>query len=125
MQILRAAAAAAVLLLAGCGPAPPLSSDLTLAGSEPFWAVAIPKGGEAIKVSLIGDPDMDAGYPVESKGEGGEIILTSRSPQGDIVMTLTPGKCRDGLSEREYPWDASVLYKGRTLKGCGGPKRAG
>jgi uncharacterized membrane protein len=119
------AAAAAILLLASCGPAPPLSSDLTLNGSDPFWAVAIPKGGETIKVSLIGDPDLDASYPVESKGEGGVIILTSQSPQGDIVMTLTPGKCSDGLSDREWPWTAEVLYKGRMLKGCGGPKKAG
>jgi uncharacterized membrane protein len=125
MPNFRASAAAAILLLAGCGNPPPLSSDLTLVGMEPFWAIEIPKGAEKITVSRIGDPDTDAGYPVETKGEGGAIILTSASPQGDIVMTLHSKKCKDGMSEREYPWEAQVLYKGQTLNGCAGPKKAG
>lgn len=125
MPHLRAAALAATLLLAGCGNPPPLASDLTLVGMEPFWAIEIPKDGDAIKVSRIGDPDMDAEYPVESKGEDGAIVLTSQSPRGEIVMTLRPGKCSDGMSEREYPWQAEVLYKTETLRGCAGPKKAG
>ena len=125
MPNIRISAAAAVLLLAGCGNPPPLATDLTLVGMEPFWAIAVPKGGKTIKVSRIGDPDMEAGYPVESKGKDGAIVLTSQSDQGDIVMSLRAGKCKDGMSEREYPWAAEVLYKGQTLKGCAGPKKAG
>jgi uncharacterized membrane protein len=125
MPYFRASAAAAILLLAGCGNPPPLASDLTLVGMEPFWAIEVPKDGAAIKVSRIGDPDMDAEFPVESKGEGGAIILTSQSPRGEIVMTLRPGKCSDGMSDREYPWQAEVRYKTETLKGCAGPKKAG
>jgi uncharacterized membrane protein len=29
------------------------------------------------------------------------------------------------MSEREYPWEASVVFNGQMLKGCAGPPQHG
>ncbi len=125
MTPIRAGAAIALVAigLAGCSGGSPLSSDFNLVGMDPFWAVQISAERKTAKFSRPGEPDLDIGFPVESKAEDGAIILTSTSPAGDVVMTLTKSDCNDGMSDRKYPYEASVSYKGRTLKGCGASKR--
>jgi uncharacterized membrane protein len=119
------AAAIAFSFSACSGGGSPLDSDLTLLGTEPFWAMQISKEAKTATFSRPSSSDMNAAYPVESKGEGGTIVLTSQSPEGDIVMTLSKKKCLDGMSDREYPWEATVLFNGQTLKGCAGPPQHG
>lgn len=118
--------ASAILMavsLAACSGGSPLASDFNLVGTEPFWAVQIGAENKTATFSRPGEPDLGIGFPVESKGEGGAIVLTSTSPEGDIVMTLTKKDCQDGMSDRKYPFEASVVYKGRTLTGCGASKQ--
>ncbi len=123
MPKIRPGLAAAVLLTA-CAPASPLASDLDLMGMDPFWAIQINTATKTSKLSLQGAGDMAATYPVQSRGAVQDsIVLTSQSPAGDIVMTLVPsGKCQDGMSDRQYPWAATVTFKGQTFEGCAGPK---
>jgi len=118
-------AAAAICFSACSGGGSPLDNDLTLLGTEPFWAMQISKEAKTATFSRPSSSDMNAGYPVQTKGEGGAIVLTSQSPEGDIVMTLSKKKCLDGMSDREYPWEATVLFNGQTLKGCAGPPQHG
>ena len=61
---------------------------------------------------------MVASFPVEKKGADGATVLTSTSPQGDIEITLRKKNCSDGMSDRAYPWEAEVVFKDETLKGC-------
>jgi len=111
-------AVAAAISLASCSPGSPLESDLNLLGTEPFWAVQISKEEQTTTISRPGEPDTSVGYPVESKGEGGAVVLTAQSPEGDIVMTLNKRDCSDGMSDRTYPWEAEVVIEGVTLRGC-------
>ena len=123
--ILAAAAMLVTTSLAACGGGSPLSGDLNLVGTEPFWAMQIRKETKTAKFSRPGSSDIDVGYPAETKTKEGAIVLTSPSPEGDVVMMLTKAKCQDGMSDREYPWEATVLFNGRTLKGCAGPPQHG
>jgi uncharacterized membrane protein len=117
-------AAAAALLLTACAPSSPLAGDLDLMGMDPFWAIQINAATKMSRVSLQGSGDIAAAYPVQSRGAAKDsIVLTSQSPAGDIVMTLVPsGTCQDGMSDRKYPWAATVSFKGQTFQGCAGPK---
>jgi uncharacterized membrane protein len=109
--------------LAGCSGPSPLASDFNLVGADPFWAIQISTEGKTAKFSRPGESDLDIGFPGESKGQAGAVVLTSTSPEGDVVMTLTKKDCLDGMSDRKYPYEVSVVYKGRTLKGCGASKQ--
>lgn len=129
MPVIRPSLAAAAMLmtasLAACGGGSALSDDLNLVGTEPFWAMQIDKELKTAKFSRPGSSDIDVGYPAETKTKEGAIVLTSSSPEGDVVMTLTEAKCQDGMSDREYPWDASLQFKGQTYKGCAGAPQGG
>jgi uncharacterized membrane protein len=113
--------AALAIPLVACSQNSPLESDLDLLGTEPFWAVQISKEEQTTTISRPGEGERTVGYPVETRGEGGAVVLTAPSPGGDIVMTLTPQECSDGMSDREYPWSAVVVIEGTTLTGCAGP----
>jgi uncharacterized membrane protein len=115
---------ASAILLTACSsgesspPDSPLASDLRVLGTEPFWAIDISKTTGSATYSRAGEDDVALGYPKESKGQDGASVLTSTSSQGDVVMTLRKKDCSDGMSDRAYPWEAEVVFKGETLKGC-------
>ncbi|PKP63624.1 MAG: hypothetical protein CVT87_03330, partial [Alphaproteobacteria bacterium HGW-Alphaproteobacteria-9] len=36
-----------------------------------------------------------------------------------VTITLTPGVCSDGMSDRTYPYVATIALGDETLRGCG------
>lgn len=122
--MLRKFVLASALLLTACTsgePSPadsPLSNDLRILGTEPFWAIDISKTTNSAVYSRAGETDVALGFPKETRGRDGEVVLTSTSPQGDVVMTIRKENCSDGMSDRTYPWEAEVAIKGEKLKGC-------
>lgn len=98
--------------------ASPLAGDLRILGTEPFWAIDLSKANNTAAYRRMGEADVVLGFPTESNGPDGAFVLTSTSAQGDMVMTLRKQDCSDGMSDRTYPWQAEVAFKGETLKGC-------
>ena len=109
-------------LLVACSPADAeLDGDLEINGMEPaFWGVKVVRAENKITIAVLGERDIVGELPVKSKAEKA-TVLTSKTPEGDFVMTLTQGDCEDGLGEREYHWSVSAAWNGETLKGCAAP----
>jgi len=84
-------------------------------GTEPFW------GGQVSGSSLTYTTPED---------QKGATIAVSRfagrngvSYSGDLagaafVVALTPGSCSDGMSDRRYPFVATLQVKGEQREGC-------
>jgi uncharacterized membrane protein len=125
--MLKPACAAAVLaaLLAACTPADAeLDGDLEINGMEPaFWGVKVTRAQNKTTIAVLGSRDIAGEPPVKSKGEKDTTVLTSKTPEGDFVMTLRQGECEDGLGQREYHWSVVATWKGETLKGCAAPMK--
>lgn len=123
MLKLTGAAVASALLLAACGPsASELDGNLEVNGMDPvFWGVKVDRAAKTTTVAVVGSRDLQGELPVRSEGEKGAAILTTKTPEGDFVMTLQPEACKDGLGEREYHWSATANWQGETLKGCAAP----
>ena len=123
MLRLTCAAAALVALLAACSPADAeLDGDLEVNGMDPaFWGVKITRAAKTTSIAVLGERDIAGELPVKSKGAENAVLLTSKTPEGDFVMTLRQEDCKDGLGEREYHWSATASWKGETLKGCASP----
>ena len=115
-------------LLAGCSSyaaPPPKASFLPAAfrasGTEPFWSV------EVTPLTLVyTTPDDCAGdggcqgreaVPVRTDYAGKTIVL-AQLDDGELHLTITPGPCNDGMSDKEYPWTV-VARRGESIwPGC-------
>ena len=119
------ASIALACLLAACSPgASELDGDLEVNGMDPaFWGVKILRAENKATINVLGERDVVGELPVKTSADKA-TILTSKTPEGDFVMTLTQGDCEDGLGEREYHWSVSAIWKGETLKGCAAPLKA-
>jgi uncharacterized membrane protein len=80
---------------------------VTMLGTEPFWNISVT--GTTARYSNPDHPEGTA-FPVERFAGNGGLSFTA---------TLTPGQCSDGMSDRSFPFVATIALGGETLKGCG------
>jgi uncharacterized membrane protein len=131
----RAALASALLLaLSGCHAAggdgaaiPGDSKDhqpyagigeaetLHFTGTEPFW------GGQVLGQTLTyTTPDKPAGQTIAVSrfaGRGG-LSYSGMLEGTAFAIVVTPGTCSDGMSDRSYPFVATLRLGEETRNGC-------
>jgi len=111
-----------ILALAACSAEGDLAGDLDIGGTEPaYWTVQVQHATGKSTISILGEPSFEGELPVKTKGEGGAVVLTSKSPNGDFAMSFTHKECFDGLAEVARPWTVTVTWKGEILSGCAHP----
>jgi uncharacterized membrane protein len=84
-------------------------------GTEPFW------GGQVVGTALT--------YSTPETPGGTDIVVTRFAGRGGLswsgmydgarlVLAVTPGECSDGMSDRTYPFVATLEVKGEQRSGC-------
>lgn len=125
----RGSAFLAALSLAACAPSgdgidpqgqtfDKVAADevINLVGTEPFWGIRIADG----KASYS-NPDQPDGVEFDVTRFAGNNGLGCSGSMGeaDVTITLTPGECSDGMSDRVFPYVATIALGEETLRGCG------
>ncbi|MDG5746711.1 hypothetical protein P8Q88_00820 [Qipengyuania sp. XHP0207] len=91
------------------------AETIRFTGTEPFW------NGEIIEgMARYSTPDMPDGssFPVE-RFAGLNGVGFSGELQGErFDLTITPGECSDAMSDRSYPFTATLLVGDETREGC-------
>ena len=121
---------AALILVGACTPASGDAIDpkgqtfdavapeeaVTLVGTEPFWNLAI-TGDEGLWTT----PDNQPGTRLAvTRFAGNNGLGFSGTLEGKpLTATLTPGECSDGMSDRRFPFVATIALGEETLRGCG------
>lgn len=84
-------------------------------GTEPFW------GGEVTGAAMIfRTPEAPDGEPVavtRFAGRGGLSFSGARAG-APLTLTVTPGACGDGMSDRAYPFVATLRLGDALRSGC-------
>lgn len=95
-----------------------ISDDETifLGGTEPFWGIEI--NGDALVFSSPEDIDGTEVTATRFKGNNGLGFSATLDGQA-LEIAVTPGQCSDGMSDRLYPFTATVNLGDATLFGCG------
>jgi len=85
-------------------------------GTEPFW------GGRVEGTMLTySTPENIDGETFTVKRFAGNHGLGVSGTLGSAAfdMTVTPGKCSDGMSDRVYPFTVTLSIGGELREGCG------
>jgi len=120
----------AALVLAACAPAKDDGIDpkgktfdtvkseevVTLLGTEPFWNLRI-ESGEGVWTT----PDKQPGTRLALRRFAGNngLGFTGTLDGKPFTAALTPGQCSDGMSDRRFPFVATIALGGETFEGCG------
>jgi uncharacterized membrane protein len=89
---------------------------VTMLGTEPFWNLKVAKGE-----GLWSTPDNQPGTRLAlTRFAGNNGLGFSGTLDGQpFTATLTPGTCSDGMSDRRFPFVATIALGGETFAGCG------
>ncbi len=89
---------------------------IILTGTEPFWGVRI-ENGEA----NYANPEHPEGYDFSVTRFAGNngLGFSGMIDEQAVTIALTPGACSDGMSERTYPYVATIALGEAILRGCG------
>lgn len=93
---------------------------ITLTGTEPFWGLEIDPVADGQHTARFTHPDdIDPSAFSLARFAGNNGLGFSGELAGKSVqVAITPGECSDGMSERSYPFAATVAWGGATLLGC-------
>jgi uncharacterized membrane protein len=89
---------------------------ITMTGTEPFWGVTI-TGNQA----RYSNPEHPEGFDfavTRFAGNNG-LGFSGTLFEDSFTATLTPGNCSDGMSDRTFPFVATMALGNQTLRGCG------
>ena len=122
--LLAAALPATALPATAKAPSMPDPTELFhFEGTEPFW------GGEVRGGSMKLDwPDNERGVRIQvvRRQVGRSIVYTGRLanhphflPRGSFTMTVIREKCSDGMSDRIFPFDVTIVAGSSRAVGCG------
>lgn len=94
---------------------------LNFTGTEPFWGGDI--DGRTLTYKTPEDPDGQA-IMVERFAERGGIAFSGLIDGAEFEMMVTPLECSDGMSERTYPFTATLKIGEETRNGCAWSERS-
>ena len=92
-----------------------------ISGTEPFWSLVVAKpqiiftsmGGDTLKFNYQ-EPRQAAARP-----EGYLQVYNLGEQQQLILRQANQCPCSDGMSDKEYPYQAVLILKDRVMEGCG------
>ncbi|AOL22707.1 putative membrane protein [Erythrobacter litoralis] len=91
---------------------------IEVTGTEPFWGMTIDQAEGAAAYSTPENIDGQR-FAVERFAGNNGLGFTGTLDSGDgVTVTITPGECSDGMSDRTYPFTAIAEVGERDLAGC-------
>lgn len=131
MKLRAIGLAATVVLMAACGaggadvpgdsedtrPYAGIAEDavLRVTGTEPFWGGTV--AGDTFTYTTLENQVGEAIAVTRFAGRGGLSFSGTRAG-APLDLAITPGACSDGMSDRTYPFVATLQLGGEQRQGC-------
>ncbi len=96
------------------------TENVTLLGNEPFWNLDIDPDGKGFTARYSTPENIEGSQFAMLRFAGNNGVGFNGELNSETVqVTVTPEECSDGMSDRSYPYTATVAIGERTLYGCG------
>ena len=94
-------------------------AEITVLGNEPFWGLSIKPQGDSYTATYSNPENIEGTVFPATRFAGNNGIGFSGEMEGKAVqLALTPGACSDTMSDRSYPYTATLSIGDETLFGC-------
>lgn len=93
----------------------PDNAVIALNGTEPFWGGTVARGSFNYTT-----PENIEGTPIavtRFAGRGG-LSFSGELDGQQVDLAITPGDCSDGMSDRTYPYNATLQIGSEQRYGC-------
>ena len=95
------------------------SATISLLGTEPFWSLDISPGEDGYEARYSTPDNIEGSSFAVTRFAGNNGLGFSGELDGDPVQaSVTPGECSDAMSDRNYPYVATLAIGEATLLGC-------
>ena len=84
-------------------------------GTEPFWGGSVT--GEQMLYETPEKPEGERIAVARFAGRGG-LSYSGKIADADLTMTITPGSCSDGMSDRRFPFTVTLQIGDALRSGC-------
>ncbi|KPP87971.1 COG3650 family protein [Erythrobacter sp. HL-111] len=91
---------------------------IEVTGNEPFWGMTIDQAAGVAAYSTPENIDGTRFKAARFAGNNGLGFTGTLASGEGVVVTITPGECSDGMTDRTYPFTATAKIGGRDLEGC-------
>lgn len=92
-----------------------------ISGTEPFWSMVVARP-QIIYTSADGDTlrfDYKEARQASGRQEGYVQVFELDEGQQLLMRRTDQCPCSDGMSDREYPYQATLILKEKVMEGCG------
>ena len=89
-------------------------------GTEPFWGGAAERG---MATYLTPERPEAPAFPVQRFAGNNGLGFSGSVDGASFDLTITPGACSDGMSDRTYPFTATLLIGSAQRQGCAWTER--
>lgn len=86
-------------------------------GTEPFWSIVI-KNGSILFLTPDNADGEEWKFTPPEVSPGKWVYTTTDAKNRAVTITITEGKCSDGMSEMEFAYRAAVKLGTINLNGC-------
>lgn len=84
-------------------------------GTEPFWSGEA--SGGALTYATPENPDGET-IPADRFAGRGGLSISARLGQRNLDLMITEGRCSDGMSDRRFPFTATLRIGEEVRDGC-------
>lgn len=92
-----------------------------ISGTEPFWSMVIARP-QIIYTSADGDTlrfDYKEARQASGRQEGYVQVFELGDGQQLVLRRTNQCPCSDGMSDKEYPYQATLVLQEKVIEGCG------
>ncbi|MEM7781185.1 MAG: hypothetical protein AAF697_12415 [Pseudomonadota bacterium] len=94
-------------------------TSISALGTEPFWSLEIAPTAGGYDAIYSTPDNLDGSTALVTRFAGNNGLSFSGELEGQaLLLAITPGACSDGMSDREFPYTATLALGDTTLAGC-------
>jgi uncharacterized membrane protein len=96
------------------------SEKFVAKGTEPFWNISVSKSGIVYSIPDAKKQTFPYVVPLAASGSPADKVRVYqlRGRGNNILIIQKVSTCSDGMSDKDYPYSATLILENKVLEGC-------